>query len=341
MGILDWFKIRPSHLDPGTPSDEVVVKAVDKAITLTNPRLKLLEDYQQRLSPSVQKTLDYLRERMLALPPAIRVSATDWSSEPVLRAFFASPSDIPAALGLSKNLRTFFAKFPDLDEAYIILGMTYSEQHAEGVSLQGDVLQRDSSQKIVDFSVPRTRICGHDDAEVRHLLKNQSFEYLIAQALQEIGETRSERQELEEHRALIHARLRILQQQGPGLGTVFNVEPTSLIEQAKLEAALLENERLMDELGSSQAILEGELACLCKVLDAPERYIRFERKQLRLSPLNVLLEQGSNDVGTDVLFTMAVLEGVPKVLRAFVLGRLARAELPNPKIDFAQAERLL
>lgn len=341
MGILDWFKIRPSHFEPENPSDEMLLKAIDKAVTLTNPRLKLLRDYQERLAPVVGSTLGYLRENMLALPPAIRVSEANWSSEPVLRAFFASASDIPAALGRSHNLRTFFNKYQTLDEAYIILGMSYTERHIEGVSLQGDVVQRDIFQKVVDFSTSRTRICGHTEAEVRHLLGTQSFEYLVAQAMTEIGEIRSERQELEEDRNLIRARLRILQQQGPGLGSVFGAEPTVSGEQLKLEAQLLENERQMEEMGSSQTILETELECLSNVLEAPDRYIRFERTQLRLNTLNVVLDEKSTDVATDVVFTKALLDGFPKVQRAFVLGRLARSELPDAKINFVEAERLL
>lgn len=341
MGIFDWFKIRPSHFESEKPSDEMLLKAIDKAVMLTNPRLKLLRDYQERLAPAVRTTLTYLREKMLALPPAIRVSEASWSSEPVLRAFFANAADIPVALGHSYNLRTFLNKYQNLNEAYIILGMSYSERHIEGASLQGDVVQRDIFQKVIDFSVSRTRICGQTETEVRHLLGTQSFEYLVAQAMTEIGEIRSERQELEEDRNLIRARLRILQQQGPGLGSVFGSAPLVSGELMKLEAQLLENEHLMEEMGSSQSILETELECLCKVLEAPDRYIRFELTELRLNTLNVVLRQDSTDVGSDVVFTKAVLDGFPKVQRAFVLGILERSELPEARINFAKAESLL
>lgn len=341
MGILDWFKNRPSQFDPEDPSDEVLLKAIDKAVTLTNPRLRLLRSCQEQLAPCVRRSLDYLREEMLALPAAILVSEANWSSEPVLRAFFASASDIPAALGRSRNLSTFFNKYPDLNEAYIVLGMTYDEQMIDGVALQGDVMQRDISRKVVNFSAPRTRICGHSEAEIRHLLGNQSFEYLVAQSMLEIGEFRSEIQELEENRALIRARLRILQQQGPGLGSLFEAAPAVSGEQLRLEAQLLENERQMEEIGSSQEILESELESLREVLEVPERYLRFERTRLRLNTLNMVVDERSTDVASEVVFTMAVLDGSPKVKRAFVLGRQARGEMREMKMNFAEAERLL
>jgi len=42
MGILGWFKNRPGQYDPDRVSAELVQWASDKAITLINPRLKLL-----------------------------------------------------------------------------------------------------------------------------------------------------------------------------------------------------------------------------------------------------------------------------------------------------------
>lgn len=38
----------------------------------------------------------------------------------------------------------------------------------------------------------------------------------------------------------------------------------------------------------------NELECLCKVLEVPERYIRFEHIRLRLSTLNVVLDGNSS-----------------------------------------------
>ncbi len=340
MGILDWFKSRPAPVAPDPVSDEIVSKALENAVSLTNPRLKLIRSYQDRLVIPVKGCVSYLREKIQAIPPAIQVCDEDWAKEPVLRAFFANAQEIPVALGHSQNLRTFFKKFPEVERAYCILGLTYNERQVCGLSLQGAAGLNGATQTVVDFSVPRTRICGHTEEEVRRLLATQAFEYLVAQAMVEIGESRSERLELEDSRNLIRARLRLLQQQGPGLGSVFDAAPANS-EQLRLEALLLENERQMEELGGSQAVLENELECLCKVLEVPERYIRFEHTRLRLSTLNVVLDGNSSEVASDVVFTMAVLSGVPKEKRAFVIASVARSELPEVKLDIANAERFL
>ena len=77
------------------------------------------------------------------------------------------------------------------------------------------------------------------------------------------------------------------------------------------------------------------------MLEVPERYIRFEHTRLRLSTLNVVLDGNSSEVASDVVFTMAVLSGVPKEKRAFVIASVARSELPEVKLDIANAERFL
>lgn len=341
MAILDWFKNRPSQFDPDRLSDEMLLRAIDKAVTLTNPRLKLVRSWQERLAPAVQTSVDYLRQIVLTLPPPIQVSVANWSVDPALRAFFVAAPDIGAMLASSHDLHTLFDKYPGLDEACFILGMTYVEQRVIGMSLQGDIVQRDVAQTAISFSGHQARICGHEEPEVRRLLGTQTYEYLVAQALTEIGEERSERRELADNRALIRARLRLLQQQGPGLGSVFGSAPSGSGEQMKLEADLIENERQMEALGSPQSALDTELESLCQVLEHPDRYVRFESKKIRLSTMNVVLDESSTDVASDVAFSLAQLTGVPQLQRAFVLARLARSELPTARMNFDNAGRYL
>ena len=64
----------------------------------------------------------------------------------------------------------------------------------------------------------------------------------------------------------------------------------------------------------------------------------MEPRQVRVNALNVVSEQGSAEGD----FHIADLTGAPTVRRAFVLARVARAELPLPqKINFDDAARYL
>jgi hypothetical protein len=342
MGILDWFKNRAGEFDPDRASDELVRWAVEKAITLTNPRLKLLSDCHKRLTPAVETTIAFLRAQVQALPPVRPVSATVWSSDPALRAFFVAPSDIPTVLGRSDNLRTLFDRFPEIDEAYLVLGMAFNEQRVFGMALHGNMVQRDVAQTSVSFSDHKARICDRDQSLLRRVIGVQVFEYLVAHALAEMGAERVERQELEGNRSLIRARLRLLQQHGPGLGSMFGEAPAARSEQVRLEAALLENERQLEAIGGGESALEAELECLKTVLENPQRCLRIEPRRLRLSPMNLVLEESSTDPAASVDFALAHLSGSPPMRRAFVLARVARTELPSvQKINFDEATRYL
>jgi len=342
MGILDWFKNRPGQFDPDRVSEEMVRGTVEKAIALTNPRLKLLPNCYKRLTPAVEHSIEFLRAQVSILPAVHPLSAKAWSSDPALRAFFVAPSDIPAVLARSDNLRTLFDKFPDLDEACLVLGMAFNQQRVFGMALHGEMVQRDVAQTSVSFSDHRARLCGHDELRLRRIVGVEVFEHLVAQALSEIGEERVERQELQTNRSLLRTRLRLLQEHGPGLGSMFGAEPAAPSEQTRLAAELLENERQLESLGGSDSVLEAELETLKAVLDNPQRYLHFEPTRLRLNTMNVLLDENSSERAADVDFAVAELSGANPLRRAFVLARVARAELPPPKkLDFDHAARYL
>lgn len=342
MGILDWFKNRPGQFDPQRISAETVQWAVEKAVTLTNPQLKLLSSYQKRLAPAIETTIEFLRAQVSILPAVHALSSAHWSGDPALRAFFVEAADISKILGGSSNLRTLFDKHPELDEACVVLGMAFKEQRSFGMALHGDSIQRDVAQTTVSFSDHRARICERDELLLRRLIGVEVFEYLVTQALAEIGAERSERQELQRDCALIRARLRLLQQHGPGLASMFGAEPAEKSEQARLDAELLENEQQLQALGGSESALATELSCLQDVLGNPQRYVRFAPQQLRLSTMNVILDETSADQAADVDF--AVFEGGSgqPVRRAFILARVARADVPPPiQLDLDNAARYL
>jgi hypothetical protein len=342
MSILDWFRNRAGHFDTDRVSGEMVQWAVDKAIALTNPRLKLLPNCHKRLAPSVETTIRFLQGLVRLLPTVRPMSAAIWSADPALRAFFVSPADMKGVLAHADSLRALFEKFPELDEAYLVLSMAFSEQRVFGLGLQGDMVQRDVAQLTVNFSDHKTRLCGPDEAVLRRVIGVEIFEYLISRALSEIGAERSERQELQANRSLIRARLRLLQQHGPGLGSMLGEAPADASQQAGLEAELLDNERQLETLGGGEEVLEGELETLKRTLENPQDYLSIEPKHLRVSSMNVVLDETSTESGAEVDFAVIELKGATPGRRAFILARLARADLPPAQsMNYHEAMRYL
>jgi len=342
MGILDWFKNRSEQFDTERISDDLIKIGVDKAIAVTNPRLRLVRNYEKRLTPSVITTIRFLRELVKFFPSARPLSAKAWSSDPVLRAFFVSPPDVQTVLGRSDKLRALFSQHPEIDEAYAILGMAYSEERVFGMALQGDVVLRDVAQKSVSFSDHKTRLCGKDELSLRRVVGVEVYEHLIGLALSDIGAERGEREDLKAARALIRARLGLLRQHGPGLGSMLGDEPAKASDQKRLEAELLENERQLESLGGGESLLESEFETLKAVLDNPQDYLSIDPAHLRLTPMNIVLDQASTDTAADVDFAVIELKGPRPLRRAFIVARVERGEIPPPQqLNIQNAARYL
>ncbi|MCC7309635.1 MAG: hypothetical protein IT510_00100 [Sulfuritalea sp.] len=342
MGILDWFKNRQEQFDPDHVSPEMMDWAVEKAVTVTNPKLKLLPDCRKLLEPAIETTARFLRPQLLSLPAAQLLAPGVWSADPVLRAFFVAPADIQQVLGDSDNLRELFDNHPEIDAAYAALGMRFKVQQVFGMALQGDTVRRDVAQTSASFSDHRARLCESDERRLRRAIGVEIFEYLLTQAMFRIGEYREERQDLQTSRSLMRSRLRLLQQHGPGLGSMLGEAPAAKSEQARLEAELLENERQMEALGGGDSVLEAELETLADVLGNPQRYIHFDSKRLRLSRMNLVVGEGSTEEAFDIDFAVAEVTGSTPTTRAFILVRVLRADLPPPKkLDIDDASRYL
>ena len=339
MGILDWFINRQSHFELEPVSRQVLQSSIEKAVSLVDPRLKLVPSYHKRLQPAVESALHFLQETVQSLPPPLHLVAANWSSCAQLRAFFTASADITRVLGASNNVRTFFNKYQDIKEAWVILDMKLSEQQANDLSLQ-EKTRTDLTQTIISFSDHKMRICGQDISEVHRLFGAQGYEYLVAQTLSDMGEERTDRRMLEEERSILRARLRLLQQQGPGLGSVFSIAPDKVEVREKLETLLLENERQIEALASVQDVLEERLARLCDVLQQPEHYMRFENVVKCVDSMNVVVDQNAQGA-SDIHFSLVDLSGTPTTQRAFVLANFFRSELPEEGIDFTNAARLL
>jgi hypothetical protein len=207
--------------------------------------------------------------------------------------------------------------------------------------VQRDVVHRPAS---ASRTIEHTS-AGGTKSRLHRVIGAQAFEYLLAQALAEIGAERvPSGSELEANRSLIRARLRLLRQQGPGLGSMFGGPPAARGEQARLEAELLENER---QMASASAAVSRRSKHGTRV--PAERYSRtrsvmcsFEQKQLRLTAMNVVTEKTSGELAAEVDFHVAELNGDPPVRRAFVVARVERSELPAAsRINFDAAARYL
>lgn len=342
MGIFDFWRNREQQLDDERVSEELIREATDLVVKIANPRLNLVRRYRERLAPAIETSILFLRETIGSLPAAHEATAAGWSADPCIHAFFARPDDLVRAFSRSLELRSFFDHAPEQQEAFTLLGMAMTEQKVLGMQMQGEVIHRDVPQTTISFSDYKTRICGRTEMELRRELGRRLFEQFGVQALGRIEAIQSRRRELEDKRALLKARLRLLRNQGAGVAGVFGDGAASGEEKLRgVEASLEENERQLGEYGAGADALERELECVIEVFNDPGKGLIVTSRHLCLTSMNVVVEGQSTEPYQEVDFHVAEIEDDPPMTRAFALVRFPRADLLSSAFMMQEAERYL
>ncbi len=342
MGLFDWWKRSGQQLDAGTVSEALIREATDYVVKVTNPRLTLVSRHRERLAPAVKAAIEHLRGVAATLPVPREASAASWASDPSIHAFFAVADDVPRLFSRSQEVQAFFARESAANEVCAVLGMALVKHKGLGMAMQGEVLRRDVPQTTFSFTDHKMRVLAASEPELRREIGRRVLDQLALQVLAQGGEAQSRRQSLKHERALLRTRLRILQQQDAGLGSMVGGGDAAREQDLpEVEARLEENERALAEIGVGADALEQELDILAEVLSNPGREIEFASHRVLLTPMNVLVEGEVTEPGREVEFHTVQLAGNPASGRAFTLVRFSRADLLPGGLKLDGAYRLL
>src|ERR1700754_3230814 len=196
-----------------TEEIEQTIARIARAI----PQLKLARLYDKRLAPAIRGTLGYARGIVAALPAPRDADASAWSNDPYIHAFFATCDDVYHAFGRSHELRAWFDEHIDCGEVYAVLGMDMAERSVLGVAQHEGKTRTDVRQTTISFSDHRVRIFGRSEADLHDEIVRRIVDQLALEALEQIAGDKSRRDALEQERALLKARLQLLQRQGAGM----------------------------------------------------------------------------------------------------------------------------
>lgn len=324
MGIFRWLSRNDKSSKERRGTDQVR-GAVERVMTL-NPRLRMAPHCAERLSPAVRVSLRYARDLVDSLPVPHEASARTWSSDPYMRAYFATPDELAVRVSRSEELRAYFDQNPETEHAYAVLGMAMIERHVLGVALEGEAVRRDVAQTTVCFDDHRIRICGRTESDLRREIMQRVIDQLSLTGLAKLAKDR--RDVLEHGRALLKMRLVLLQRQGTGMRSVCGgAAPAACEEIAQLRARIEDNSRRLSELSAPTDGLERQLDGVCQVLTEPDKHIYLTRKGIRLDRMNVVQTGGGSQAADELEFQVAHIPASPPQVRAIALIRFARGDL--------------
>ncbi len=327
--------------DRDAPRDEDVDRMVERVIALS-PRLRMARGHEARLQSAIAKAAQHLRELVAAVPAPRVLNPASWASDPYIRAFFGSADDIGPALSRSMELCSLLDREQGLREGFAVLGMVMSERRTLGVAQEGGVTRSDVPQTTVSFSDHQIRICGPEDAGLRREIVFRMIDQLAIEALSRIAADSSRRDELEQERALLATRLRLIERQGTGMRSVLGGHALGdASEAARLRAQMEENDGELKSLGSRAETLDRQLDVMCEVFADASQLIQVATRRLRLSRMNVVLPEHSDDEGHTIDLKIAHVPGDPPIERAFALVQVSRGDVPKARNLLDEAARLL
>lgn len=185
-------------LEPEPPLAGDLALAIDHAVQIAAPQLKLLSGYQRQLAPAVERTLDYCSDLVNAIPGPHEISPARFASDPLIHALFGSAESIWTTLGRSEDVRDFLSANPGFgdDICYALLGMRPHEKSILGSAMMGDVIHHDVPQTLLYFSDHTVSSLDHDLEAVQRRLRQSAFDSLLHQFAEHTAGLRQQRDAL-------------------------------------------------------------------------------------------------------------------------------------------------
>lgn len=338
MGVLDWLFGRR---DDGNRTDELLTRALDRTVEVVEPKLALARDWRKRLLPGVEAAVDIARSTALRLQQFHEASIAAWNADPVIRAMFATADDVARVLGRSKELERCLRAVGAEGDAYAVLGMDFETKRVLGAALEGNQVRHDVAMTQAQFSGHHIRIVAETPEALQRATGVRIFNQLLLAATKRLAETDEQRREMNVTRALLQARLRMLDHKEatfePSVEGPDGESADPAVERADLERQLKGMSDAMEDLGAGVQGIDRQLEIVRDALLQARDELRVAPRSLRVDAMNTVLE-GDAAGGTPVEFMQI---STREFSRAYIGIHVLRANVSGGGLAFAEIERTL
>lgn len=342
LGRLVGLLLGAGAPDPAAAAEaRLQDEAIELVVDIVEPRVKLHRGYRRRLRRGVATTIAYLRRLASQPGEPLALSRAAWAEDPRVNAFFATPDDVRAVLGRSRELRAFFARPEEAQttEAYALLGMKREDRTVLANVLEQGVLRRDVLRTSVSFSEHRLTAPARIRAEVLREVGRRMLCALGQIALGRIIALDRAANRLEREKAYLAARLRLLNLARDGMQGIVEDPATLDAQVAAVERQLSDTLEEFIEARSALATLEGYMDQIDAVFSHPEQHLTLHWAPLRVNRLGLKVDGADAEPGQELLVAEFALGETGRGVVA--LARCPRSEMPPEEDLLAGAERLL
>jgi hypothetical protein len=313
-------------------------EAIDMVVAGTDPRIRAVISYGRKLKPAVERMLAYLDSCGGWFAAPSEISAHAWGTDPLVHALFANAAELQGLFSNDQELRAFFRDHPECQEAFVGLGVTRHEHHTLGMALNGDLLQREVAQTVLNFTDYHVfGACG-SESELRANVERRGFGFLVGEALESIVERSRHRRGLEEQQHLLHLELKALEHKRGAVDMLSDAAGSLDGRIAQLRAQVLQGQQAIGQEREHRTTLEDCIACINEVLGHPEDHLMQKQISLRVNRMGIKVDSPSESGDQLRLTEITIGQRTPRVV---LLGRFPRADLLPERDPLDEARRLL
>ncbi len=298
----------------GKYSEALVRQAIERAVDGTDPWLRAVSGYRNKLRPSVLRAIDHVATMIDSLPQPVTVGLLGRELDPALKGYFISVAEMREIFGRDRNLMELVQGEGEGPARVVaLMAMELQEKTIFGAGLSGDIVIRDVPMVTVGFDNHRFMEPCADEASTRRALKIRAFDHLLGLALRRLAFVKSERGELERHRTLLQAKLNIFERQGWGFDLA---SPSGEASPAELESRLEQIEEQLGELGGDSGEYEAYLRIVSEVLGNPEQFLVSRSETIYVDRMGIRQSGSADGVNELSLVEIANAEGRKLVVMA-------------------------
>lgn len=334
MKLLKLFQsIFTDRATPGNYPPALVEQAIERAVESTDPRIRALSGYSKRLRAPVELAIDHIVALVDSLPEPLPLTQAQYAADARLAALFASIEHMREVLVKDPMLTGFLqGEGMRAPQVVALLMAEMQEKGVLGMAMNGDMVQRDVAQVVVNFSAHRLLDPRENEAETRKLLRRRAFDHLLTLALGRMVEQREERTDLLRQRELLNRKLAALQRGGWS----FEQEEAAGSLEA-LAAELADIETQIAAVGSPDEVLNVHLELLADTLATPQSQLWGQPLTLRLDRMNIRRDQDAELPG----ITLQALHNAHGRRLVALMVAIDPAELPPREHYLDVAQRYL
>ena len=277
----------------GSYPETLVNEAIERAVEGTDPWLRAVSGYRKKLRPAVVRSIDHVVQMVDELPPPMPVRLADYTDNLRLKGFFISANHLKKVVAGDRSLAEFLqGPGGGIADVVALMAMEKQEKTILGAELSGDIVIRDVPQVTVSFDAHRFIDPTGDERETRRLLKRRAFDHMLSLALKRLTAVKWERSDLERRRALLQAKLNLLEREGWGFD---QTDVEERLDVATVEARLGEIEAQLKDLGGDDRMLQTYLEIVAEVLGRPEEYFWGKRETIFVDRMGIKRNEASSD----------------------------------------------